>query len=438
LQFKQFLEASPNHLDAQNRLACCLRTTKRPLMALAAYRRAEKLAPGHPDLLAGMAGCYKDLGNFDKAISYYKRALKTESGKIEALYNLALLIDYPFSAPPVREMQRLHDTLSVADPARVLVCFALGRVYEGNGRHQEAFLFYEEGNRLHFPRVAYDERTWFANYDAIQGFFSVDLFARLENLGCPDTTPIFILGMPRSGSTLVEQILASHSAVYGGDELDIMPRIAESVIPRMAGLPYPMAINTMGREAFAQVTGLFLRELRSYCPNNKPRITVKTLHNYLHVGLIRLLFPRAAIIHCTRDPMDTCWSMYRQHFSGNIPYCYDQTALGRYYCRYRQLMRHWHAVLPGHIHDVAYEELVQEPEATIRLLLGHCGLPFERSCLTFYRTRRAVSTASSRQVRRPIYTSSVKSWEPVAEKLNPLRTALQPCYQDTGSVLASK
>jgi len=425
IQFNQFLQANPNHPDALAQLAFCLRTNKRPQMALTAYRQALRLVPGHSALLLGIAHCYKDLGNFDKAINYYEKSLKTESGKIESMYNLTLMKDYSLNAPLIKELQKFHEILSETDTSRVLVCFALGKIYESHGQHKNAFQYYEEANRLHFSRLAYSEKDWFNYFDRIESVFNADLFTRLKSVGSPDTTPIFIVGMPRSGSSLIEHILASHSAVYGNGEVDIIPRIAGHIIPQMTGLPDPQGINNLGQEAFTQIIEQVLRELRSYCLKNKPRITDKTLRNYAHIGLIHLLFPRATIIHCVRDPMDTCWSILRQHFGGILPYCYDQIALGRFYCRYQQLMHYWHTVLPNEIFDVQYEQLVKAPEATIRTLLEYCGLPFEENCLAFYQTKRAVVTASARQVRRPIYTASIKSWEPIAEELAPLRAALQ-------------
>ena len=172
-----------------------------------------------------------------------------------------------------------------------------------------------------------------------------------------------------------------------------------------------------------------MNHLESYSDDKTLRIVDKTLGNYYHVGLIHLLFPNARIIHCVRDPMDICWSMYRHRFNGGLDYCYDQTALGRYYCRYSQFMQHWHSVLPNRIHDVRYEELVREPETVIRGLLEYCNLGWEDSCMAFHRTKRTIITHSMSQVRMPLYKKSIKSWEPVAEELAPLRAALQPCYE---------
>lgn len=423
-QFSQFLRAYPNHSDALGRLAFCLQMKKRIPAALKMYRRALRFAPGNPDVLLGLASCYQSLGHFDKAVAHYKKSLRIEPEKIEALYNLVTIEGYALHAPVVKALERIHRCSAETSPGHVEACFALGKVYESNRQPEKAFLYYEEGNRLKFAQVAYNEKDWFAYFDAVESVFNAELLERLSAAGRNDITPIFIVGMARSGSTLVEQMLASHPAVHGADEVDIIPRIADNVIPQMTGRPYPDAVRAMRPEAFALLADLCLRELRGYCRDNKPRITDKTLRNYFHIGLIRILFPRAAIVHCVRDPMDMCWSIFRHHFSGNIPYCYDQTALGRFYGRYRRLMEHWHRVLPGAIHVIEYERLIHEPVETLRKLLNYCGLAFEKKCLAFYRTRRAVSTASSQQVRKPIYTSSMRSWEPVADRLAPLRAAI--------------
>jgi tetratricopeptide (TPR) repeat protein len=421
------LQADPKHFKGLAQLAFCLRMTGKFRPAITAFRKALRISPNHPELLEGMANCYKDMGDFDKAIAAYERALKLKPGMADSLYGLVLLQEYSLNAPLVRELHRLHRSLSDTDESRIPVCFALGVVYEHHKELSRAFEYYQEGNRLKFVRSTYHESAQFAYFDAVQTCFTADVFSRRKEVGSHDVTPIFVVGMPRSGSTLVEQILASHSHVDGAGETNILPRMAERLTPQTGGVFYPEAINNLSTEARAQLAQHFLRQLRERCPDNKPRIATKTLSNFFHIGLIHLLLPRATIIHCVRDPMDTCWSAFRLCFTGNdLLYCYNQDALGRYYCRYQQLMRHWHQVLPGRIYDLRYEQLVTQPEATMRSLLEHCNLPWEKNCLSFYRTPRPVTTASMRQVRRPIYTTSIRSWEAVAEKLAPLRTALQP------------
>lgn len=342
------------------------------------------------------------------------------------MYNLTMIREYPPDSVLARKLHALYDSPGCTGQSRAQVCFALARIQESHGDPKGAFRYYAEANAVQFPLVQYEKGRYAALFAEIEATFTSQLFRRLGKVGRADAAPIFVLGMPRSGTTLVEQILASHSGVFGAGETSIMPWIAESYIPRTYGRPFPLAVARMDASAFANLADLYLERLSEYCSSTTTRIVSKTPNNYLLVGLIRLLFPNAPIIHCMRDPMDTCWSMFRQYFVGSAHgYRYDQAALGRYYRRYQRLMEHWHKVLPGEIHDVRYEELVEQPEKTMRALLDHCGLSWEDKCLAFYRTRRVVNTASALQVRRPIYKTSIRSWRPVAEELAPLRAALE-------------
>jgi len=425
-QFTKLLQITP-HPDAISRLATIYLSTGRIQQALTTYRQGLKLLPNHPFFLHGMASCYREMGNFDRAALYFGKTLKVIPDNVESLLSMVLTRDYSLNAKPVKDLLRLHESLSPKDQSRFMVCFALGKVYEGHHDYRRAFDYYDEANRLRFPQLGYDEAKQFAYFDAIESFFTADLFAQMKDIGfeCADTMPIFVVGMPRSGTSLVEQILASHSAVYGAGELPIMPYIADTFIPQLTSQPYPHAINHLQQAAFKLIAERYLRQMRSFCPDKSRYIVDKRVANYFHIGLIRILFPHAPIIHCVRDPMDTCWSLFRLHFVGDHPYCYDQRTLGRYYSRYQQLMRHWHRALPGEIYDLPYDQLVKQPESAIKSLLKHCHLPWEKNCMAFYRTKRAVSTASMRQVRRPIFVSSIKSWQPVADKLAPLRKALR-------------
>lgn len=243
-------------------------------------------------------------------------------------------------------------------------------------------------------------------------------------MGSPDATPIFVLGMPRSGTSLIEQILASHPQVHGAGEISIMPDIAARLIPQLTGLHNPQAINLLHPGAYVSIADHYINGLRSHCPEQKPYIVDKMPNNFFHIGLIKLLLPNAKIIHCVRDSMDTCWSLYRQHFGINHPYCYDQHALGKFYLRYQQLMQHWENVLPHAIYEVQYEKLVAAPEKEVSALLEHCALPWDESCLKFYDTKRTVNTASMQQVRQPIYHSALKSWQPLEKHLTTLSEAL--------------
>ena len=230
--------------------------------------------------------------------------------------------------------------------------------------------------------------------------------------------------MPRSGSTLVEQILSSHPQVAGAGETNAMCILAFKALPYRTGKEYPHAVAVAAPELLQKLSTQYMKHLRKYVHTQKPFICDKMPVNFMLVGLIHILFPNARIIHCARDPMDTCWSIYKHFFLNRNPYAYDQKILGRFYLQYEQLMQHWNRVLPDRIFTVQYEQMVENTEATIRALLKHCGLPFADSCLHFYRTERPVATASAMQVRQPIYNTALKSWWLIAEQLAPLQKAL--------------
>lgn len=425
--FEEALKHNPTHTNALCDCGATLFTLGRFELAFTAFRQALKNAPHNPDTLNGIAICYQAEGNFTKALAYYRKALRFRPDDPRYLYNLVLIERPSRNSVPALRLERLHKSPDCTGESRICVCFALGMIHETHGDLQRAFRYYEEANRLHYAAVSYAEAAWLAQFDAMEQVFTADLIAHLTpSSGLPDS-PIFVLGMPRSGTSLVEQILASHSTVHGAGEINVMPHIAEKLIPQLTGEPFPGGMRRLDQKAVALLARYALDGLRSYWPENRLRLVTKNPHNYMLIGLIRVLFPRAVIIHCKRDPMDTCWSMYKHHFVGPHPYSYDQAALGRYYCRYRRLMEHWHRVLPGAVYDVQYETLVKEPETTIRGIVNHCGLPWEDTCMKFYRTRRVVSTLSMKQVRRPIYTSAIKSWEPLERELAPLRAALQGC-----------
>ncbi len=421
----QLLKMSPNHFLALKTLGYAFLLTGQVANGFRTYQRLLQFYPNNAIGLNGLAMYYTIVGEADEAIKYYKRAVKASPEDAQLLYNLGMMYQYGLTSHYVAQLHKLHQSNAITEQLRVFACFALARVYGNHGDHKREFRYYDEANRLQFALLSYKEESELAMFDAMEKVFDVACIARLADAGSSDRTPIFVLGMPRSGTSLVEQILASHSLLYGVGEAETLQYIAVKAIPQLLGLPFPQAVVNMGKEQCRGLAEIALQHLRRLCATGSPHIVDKTPYNVFLIGLLHLLFPEAPVIHCVRNPMDTCWSMFRQHFVGHNPYCYDQVALGRYYRRYRRLMDHWQQVLPGRVYDLRYEELVEQPETTMRALLAHCRLPWEDNCLSFYRTKRAVITASMQQVRLPIYKTSIGSWLPVAEELAPLRAALE-------------
>jgi hypothetical protein len=302
--------------------------------------------------------------------------------------------------------------------------FALGKAFEQRHQYSDAFAYYARGNTQRRLDAPFDIEHFERRAARIRGFFDTAFFARRAGGGEASTAPIFIVGLPRSGSTLVEQILASHSRVEGTMELPNIITITHQFDDMVANRDgYPETVGTAPDGLFSALGRRYLEETAPL-RTGREHFTDKLPNNFSHVGLIHAILPHATIIDARRHPMDCCFSTFKQHFAEGQTFSYDLVDLGRYYRSYLSLMDHWDAVLPGKVLHLQYEDLVRDPEVNIRLLLDHCRLPFEAACLSFHQTRRSVRTASAEQVRQPIYTSGVGYWRHFEKQLQPLRQAL--------------
>ena len=370
--------------------------------ALAACRAALVCQPnqGRAHNLAGLMRVQG--GDLAGAARSYRRALACEPDP--AFY--ANLADVSrFGSDDLAALERL-----VAEgEARIPLHFALGKAYGDCGQGERSFHHYVRGNALKRATLAYDEAAALAAMARAEQFFSAERLKRLGGQGDADEAPIFILGMPRSGSTLIEQILASHACVHGGDERPDFPELLHS----FDGEDYRALGRAYGARGRALAPGAL-------------RVTDKLPGNFLHAGAIHLALPKARIIHSRRNPADTCLSCFTKLFRGEQAFTYDLGELGRYYRAYARLMAHWRAVLPAHAFlEVDYEALVADPEAQTRRLLAHCGLDWDPACLDFHQTRRDVRTASAAQVRRPLYGDSIGRWRRYGALLEPLLSELE-------------
>jgi hypothetical protein len=352
-----------------------------------------------------------------------------DPGRGEAYWSLADLKNYRFSDAEIAAMQRLlsSDKRDRANEAQLN--FALGTAFEQRHMYAQAFAHYARGNLLRRLDAPFDIESFERRCARIRTFFDAAFFGNKEGTGDPSPAPIFIVGLPRSGSTLVEQILASHSRVEGTMELPNILNYVARFDDMAAGRDgYP---ETVGTVPVGYLGALGSRYLAETAPlrRGRERFTDKLPNNFSHVGLIQAILPRATIIDARRHPMDACFSTYKQHFAEGQAFSYDLEGLGRYYRSYLCLMDHWDAVLPGKVLHVQYEDLVADPEAHIRRLLAHCELDFEPACLSFHETQRSVRTASAEQVRQPIYTTAVGHWRHFDTELEPLRRALGDCLE---------
>jgi hypothetical protein len=337
-------------------------------------------------------------------------------------HSLAILKRF---APGDRQLAAME--LIASDPTRLLaqdriyLHFALAKAYQDVGEFERCFGHLLEGNTLKRQETAYDEADVRGRLARIAKVFTSALLKEKQGLGDLSSVPIFIVGMPRSGTSLIEQILASHPKVFGAGEL---MNLAKGVARLCRPTPYPDVIFAMGQMELQELGANYVAEIRQLAPNAE-RITDKMPANFRLAGLIHLALPNARVIHVRRDPVDTCYSCFSKLFEGNQPYCYDLGELGRYYRAYEALMKHWRNVLPtGFLLEVTYEEVIADPGSEARRIIAHCGLEWDDRCLAFYDIPRPVRTASALQVRQPIYRSSIGRWRFYEHLLGPLIDAL--------------
>jgi len=426
---RELLQIEPQNPQNWVALGTVLTRLLRQGDALAAYEQAAHLNPGQVALRLSIGHVLKTLGQRAACEQAYQECLRMDAACAEAYWSLADLKTYVFSDAQVEAMGGLLADPSVNDAGRAHLQFALGRAFEQQHRHREAFAHYTAGNGLRRKSSSFDIAAFEGKSRRVGQFFARAFFQARAGVGSPDPAPIFIVGLPRSGSTLVEQILASHSQVEGTMELpNILTQVRELERLDPRGDGYPESLRDASPERLAGLGRRYLEETRPLrC--GRPRFIDKMPNNFSHVGLIHLILPNATVIDVRRHPMDACFSAYKQHFAEGQSFSYDLDDLGRYYRCYLALMDHWDEVLPGKVMHLPYEALVREPDRHVRRLLAHCGLPFEAACLRFHETRRPVRTASAEQVRQPLYTSGIGYWKNFAAELEPLRKSLGDCLE---------
>ena len=372
----------------------------------------------------------RTLGRLDEATVAYQRCAALDPACAEAYWSLANLKAYRFSDEELSAMMAALKDPELASNELSLFHFALAKVDEDKGRDAEAFAHFASANAAQRSLRTYDPDATTSLVQRSKALFTPAFFAERAGWGDPAADPIFIIGLPRSGSTLVEQILASHPAVEGTRELMDIQAMADWAAAQAPDLPYPAPLTGLPREAFAQLGHDYLDRTRPLRRLGRAHFIDKAPWNFLHVGLIRLILPNARIVDVRRHPLSCCVSAFRQQFAGGFDFAYDLADLGRYYADYVDLMAHYDAVLPGYVTPVIYEELVEDTEGEVRRLLDSLGLPFDAACLRFFENRRPVATPSSEQVRQPINTDGIDSWRRYEPWLGPLKAALGPVLDD--------
>jgi tetratricopeptide (TPR) repeat protein len=382
--------------------------------------------PSQPKEWIGYGQVLKTLGRKDEAVAAFSRARALMPGLGQAWWSLKT---YRFEEAEIRAMEAPLTRLDLTGEDRVQIHFALGKALEDADDYAHSFEHYQKGAMLHRASATYDADATTAHIERSKAVLTPAFFAERAGAGCPAPDPIFIVGLPRAGLTLVEQILSSHSAVEGTMELPNIPALVRRLGERTAGNrapSYPGVLLGMGDAELAALGEAFIRDTRSRRKLGRPFFIDKMPNNFAHIGLIHTILPNAKIIDMRRDPMGNCFSAFKQHFARGQYFSYDLTELGRYYVDYARMMDHVDTVLPGLVHRIRYERLVADPEGEVRALLTYCGLPFEEACLRFHENDRPVRTPSAEQVRQPIFSDAVEHWRNYEPWLGPLKAALAP------------
>lgn len=428
-EVEKLLAAEPNDTGGRNLRAALLGRLGDVQQSVEIYRKVLDEFPTHPKVWHSYGHALRTAGRQGESVGAYRRTVELSPGYGEAWWSLANLKTFRFEPTDVESMlaQVRRPDLTVDD--RFHFHFALGKALEDAGDYRRSFEHYAEGNRLRRTLIEYEGEAVSERVRQCEALFTHEFVASRAGSGCPAQDPIFIVGMPRAGSTLLEQILSSHSAVEGTMELPDIGAIARDLGGRRGGgevSAYPAILADLGPDELRALGERYLEGTRVQRKTAAPYFIDKNPNNWMHVGLIQLILPNAKIIDARRHPMSCCFSVFKQHFARGNRFSYDLGELGRYYHDYVHFMDFVDREMPGRVHRAIYERVVEDTEPEVRRLLEFCGLPFEESCLRFYENERAVRTASSEQVRQPIYRDALDQWTHYREWLAPLEQALGP------------
>ncbi len=425
-QIEILLNKQPENLQFQSLSAIGCMQIGNYELAIRKFQAVLSKVPGDPATLTSLGHAQKTHGNYDAAVASFKAAYEANVLHGEAHYALANLKIYRFTDDEISRMFEIEQNPHLTHQDRVYLCFALGKAFEDRKEHGQAFEYYERGNQLKKVESRYDADQISEEMNAQRRFFTRAFLSERVGLGCQIMDPIFIVGLPRAGSTLLEQILASHSQVDGTLELPNIIALAQRLkrLGRSDKKGYPDVLDSLEHDQLRDFGESFIEETRIHRQGALFFID-KMPNNFRHIGLIKLILPNARIIDARRNAMSCCFSGYKQLFAEGQEFTYSLHDIGRYYRDYLALMNHWHDVLPGEILTVNHEDVVDNLEGEVRRILDFCGLPFEQSCVEYHKTERSVRTPSSEQVRQPIFRDSIDTWQNFEPWLDPLKQALR-------------
>jgi len=435
-EVERLLAVEPEHAGYRNLKAVVLCRIGDYEPAISIYADLLEHYPQQAKIWMSYGHALKTAGHTRQAIDAYRRSLALAPSFGEVWWSLANLKTFRFDADDLALMRQQLARTDLSDDDRLHLEFAIGKALEDTGEYPASFQHYVRGNALRCAQLHYSAGETSARVRRVRARYTRDFFAARATMGCPARDPIFVVGLPRAGSTLIEQILSSHSQIEGTMELPEVTSISRAL--RQQGdtdsvMPYHDALAALDADGLRSLGEQYLARTRIQRKTSAPLFIDKMPNNFMHLGLIHLILPNAKIIDARRHPLACCFSAFKQHFARGQSFSYSLDDIGRYYRDYVALMAHFDAVLPGRVHRVFYERMVDDTEAEVRRLLAYCGVPFEDACLRFYQNRRPVRTASSEQVRQPIYRDGVDHWRHYASWLDPLVSALGPvleCYPD--------
>jgi tetratricopeptide (TPR) repeat protein len=429
--YEKLIEIEPTDDKAWAGLGRSLSLAGQVEKAVTAYEKSLALNSTSPNVHMAYAHSLKTVGNQKEALVEYRQSIKLRPELGESYWSMANLKVFQFEASEIEAMELQIKSSELSDSARIHFLFSLGKAYEDRKDFSQAWNYYELGNNVQRGLLSYDPVANQMQLESIKKVFSHDFIDQYRHDGFSADDPIFIVGLPRSGSTLMEQILASHSLVEGTSEL---PNIGDIAIGtgryRADGLTYPKTLRSLTKRDLKAYGREYLQQIDRHRTSRTPFFIDKMPNNFAHIGFIKLILPNAKIINTRRHPLDSCLGAYKQLFAKGQNFTYEKFELAQFYCDYIDIMNHWHKVFPGDILDVHYEETVTDLEKQTRKVLQFCGLDFEDQCLRYYETKRAVKTASSEQVRQPVYTSALGFWKNYSRQIDDWKEHLEDVIAD--------
>jgi tetratricopeptide (TPR) repeat protein len=440
-ELDRLLRADPANAAFRNLKAVSLCHTGEYAAAIAIFDGLLRELPRHAPIWLSYAHALKTAGEQDRAIEAYLQCIELNPDFGDAYWSLANLKTFRFSAAQIASMRAALERSAVPDEQRLCLEFALGKALEDAAEYADSFRHYETANALRLRLVPYSADDTAQRLRRSREVYTAEFFGARSGGGCAAPDPIFIVGLPRAGSTLIEQILSSHSLVEGTMELPDLISITRNLRRSAADAGAGTYHDALARLSGDELRGLgeeYLARTRPHRKLGRPFFIDKMPNNFAHIGLIHLILPNAKIIDARRHPLACCFSAFKQHFAHGQNFTYGLENIGRYYRDYADYMRHVDAVLPARVHRVHYEDMVADTEHEVRRLLAYCDLPFEESCLRFFENERPVRTASSEQVRQPIYRSGVDHWQNFEPWLGPLKAALGPALTDYRSAMTTE